>query len=68
MPEDKQAICDALCTTLRLTRNLCNLYYLRYDGEREMVEACFNNGFTIMVNVALDSGTAMIKDIMKRLS
>ena len=68
MPEDKQAICDLLCATLQRTRHLWNLEYLRYDGEREVVECRFRTGWTEIVNVECDSGVALILDVMKVLS
>lgn len=65
--EDKQRICSALAPLLRLTRNLYDLAYLHYDPETETVKATFLNGHTKTANVALDSGTAMIRDIIQQI-
>lgn len=65
--EDKQRICSALAPVLRLTRNLYDLAYLHYDPETETVKATFLNGHTKTANVALDSGTAMIRDILRQI-
>jgi hypothetical protein len=62
--EDKQAICDRLLDVLQITRSACDLLELEYDPEREIVRAVFEHG-TKTVNVAMDSGSAMIRDIMK---
>ena len=68
MKESKQLICDRLVRTLRCTRGLCDLLELRYDAETECVTATFEYGRTKRINVAADSGTAMIKDIMRALA
>jgi len=65
--EDKQKICDLLLTTLQATYNAQDLVSLKYDGEQETVTATFVGGGKYVINVALDSGTAMIRDIMKRM-
>lgn len=62
--EDKQAICDKLLEALQLTSNLYNLRYLKYLPYKEQVVAYFPGG-NKTVNVAADSGTAMIRDIIK---
>lgn len=65
--EDKQCICNALVPVLRLTRNLYDLISLYYDPRTETVKATFLNGHTKTANVALDSGTAMIRDIIQQI-
>lgn len=67
MMEDKQAICNALRRTLRLTRKFEDLEYLAYDDESETVLAGFENGGTRRIRVGLDSGYAMIKDIVNHI-
>lgn len=64
LEEDKQAICDKLLEALQLTSNLYDLIYLKYLPDTERVVAHFPKG-TKTVNVAMDSGTAMIRDIIK---
>ena len=65
--ENKQHICDLLLQTLRATRNLFDLEELNYDPKRETVTAVFPNGGEKVVNVAMDSGTAMIKDVIENI-
>ena len=65
--EDKQKICDLLTATMPATYNACDLMSLIYDGEKETVTATFNGGGKYVINVALDSGTSMIRDIIKRM-
>lgn len=64
--EDKQKILDLLLPALKETRNLEDLISLRYDYKTEIVAAEFPNGFKY-ANVAMDSGTAMIKDIINQI-
>lgn len=67
--ENYQAICNALCRTLRQTRQYDDLYWLEHiqDGHKRYVIAEFTNGNIRIINVSLDSGIAMIKDILKNL-
>lgn len=64
--EDKQLICSLLCAACRETRGLFDLLALRYNKEQETVTAFFPGGSKV-INVAMDSGTAMIRDIMKNI-
>lgn len=66
MNEDKQKILDLLLPSLQATRNLHDLIGLDYDEESETVIATFNNGYQKRVNVAIDSGTAMICDVIRQ--
>lgn len=69
MREDKQAICDAFLLALKKTRHLHDLVELKYtklDGD-EIVVAKFQNGYRKEICVNLDSGIAMIKDIIEQL-
>lgn len=67
MEEDKQKILDLLLPALQATRNLHDLIGLDYDEESETVIATFNNGYQKRVNVAIDSGTAMICDVIRQI-
>ena len=67
MNEDKQKILDLLLSSLQATRNLHDLIGLDYDEESETVIATFNNGYQKRVNVAIDSGTAMICDVIRQI-
>lgn len=66
MTEDKQAICTALCAALQLTRAGVEIEALRYSKECETVTIAYPDGIT-PVNVNLDSGAAMILDVVKAL-
>lgn len=68
MEEDKQKILDLLAPALRATRNLHDLDYLEYSAERELVYAVFRSGHTKIANVAMDSGTAMIIDVIRQIT
>lgn len=67
MNEDKQAICDALAETLRLTRNCDDIIRIEYNPNTECALVYLEGADPIPVNVACDSGTALIRDIMRRL-
>lgn len=67
--EDKQAILDALTEALKITRNQNDLRSLKYYEDQEkdvqIVMVTWQNGATKFINVTMDSGTAMIRDVMK---
>lgn len=67
--ENKAEIAKKFCDTLRMTREFEELQSLEYahDDYREYVTATFKNGYTKEINVAHDSGIAMIRDIIKGL-
>lgn len=67
LEEDKQEICNLLCRALQATRSARDLISLNYDPARETVNALFEGGGTRQINVACDSGTAMIRDVMRHL-
>lgn len=67
MREDKQKICDLLLVTLQETRNGNDLLSLTFDAETEVVTGKFEGGGVRRINVACDSGTSMIRDIMNNL-
>ena len=64
--EDKQAICTALCTALQLTRSGSGISEIESHAEGEYVTVYYTTGH-ININVAFDSGVAMIRDILKGL-
>ena len=67
MHENKQEILDLLLPALQKTRNLYDIIALEYDPVKELVYARFESGFQKIANVALDSGTAMIRDVIKQI-
>ena len=68
--EDKQFICDLLVKTLNATRDQRDLvrmdYQRRGDGD-EVVYVIYESGCRT-ANVSMDSGIAMIRDILKAIS
>lgn len=68
MEENKQHILDLLLPTLQATRDLGDLKNLRYEKGfgGEYVIAEFESG-TKSCNVTMDSGVAMVRDVLKAL-
>ena len=67
MKEDKQKILDLLLPTLQETRaldDLMSLVYVKTEQDEERVIAIFPAGDKI-VNITMDSGVAMIQDVIK---
>lgn len=64
--ENKALICEMFKHVLQCTRNLDDLQDLTYDPETETVTAVFPAGKKV-ANVAGDSGTAMLMDILKQI-
>ena len=64
--ENKQDILDALVECLKLTRDQQDLEQLIYNEDNETVTVAWANGGT-SVNVACDSGIAMIRDVLRAL-
>lgn len=67
MEENKQMICGMLASTLARTRQFNDLFAIVYNEEKEIAECYFINGGCRKVNVAADSGAAMIRDILRAL-
>ena len=65
--EDKQRICDLLCETLHATRDQYDILDLHFNAEKETVDVVYENG-AFEVNVACDSGIAMIRDVLRAIS
>lgn len=65
--EDKQMICDLLCKALKATRAGANILELVYEYSTETVIVFFReiDMPTRRINVACDSGIAMIRDILQ---
>lgn len=64
--ENKQKICDLLCEALKATRNHADIREMTFDPEHEIVTIEWEGGRK-NINVAFDSGTAMIRDIMRAI-
>lgn len=67
MKEDKQKILDLLLPALQATRNLddlMSLVYVKLENGGERVISIFPAGDKV-VNITMDSGVAMIQDVIK---
>lgn len=68
--ENKQHICDLLTETLRATQDQADLQRIRYEeigpGDQQVV-LDYEGGGHRSVNVSLDSGIAMVRDILRAL-
>ena len=66
--EDKKVICELLTKTLQATRNgksIASIIYNREGNGEEYATINFNNGFSRRVCVTADSGTSLIKDVLR---
>lgn len=64
--KDKARLCKLLCMVLQLTRGGSDLKSLDFNPDAELVTAVFEGG-SKTINVACDSGMAMIRDIVNHL-
>lgn len=60
----KQDICDKLCEALKLTDSQSGLKMLDYDRKTQTITAMYDDGYSYKINVDIDSGLAMIFDII----
>ena len=63
--EDKQKICDLLLPLLQATRAFHYLDDLEYIQDQDCVLLTFASGYVRRVNVAMDSGIALIHDVIR---
>ena len=64
----KQVICNLLCAAIASTSAGDDLVALRYDPVKEIVHVDFRDAYDArQINVAMDSGWAMIKDIVNHI-
>lgn len=63
--ENKQEILNYLCKAIQATRAGEDVSLLEYDEEREWVIVYFNGHIGRKINVACDSGIAMIRDVLR---
>ena len=68
MKEDKQNILNLLLPALQATHELHDLVSLEFDEGRELVYAKLAGGPTRIANVAMDSGTSMIRNVIKQIA
>lgn len=68
--ENKQHICDLLTEALKATRDQADLIRIRYEEigpDHQQVVLDYEGNGHRSVNVSLDSGIAMIRDILMAL-
>lgn len=67
--ENMQQILNELLKAINLTRAGNDVRGLKYDSEKEMVLVYFGNSMTPgrQINVAMDSGIAMLKDVINHI-
>ena len=66
--KSKQIIYDLLCGAIKATSAGDDLVALRYDPVTEIVHADFRETYDArQINVAMDSGWAMINDIVRQI-
>lgn len=65
--ENKQQICDKFAELLKITRFGENIDHIEYNPNTECALVCRKDRNPIPVNVAMDSGIAIIKDILRGL-
>lgn len=66
--ENKQEICNLLCVALRATRDqsdLTDVIYRQMPNDNEIVTLFYENGHKRSINVNMDSGIAMIRDVLR---
>lgn len=66
--ENMQEICDRLLWVLEATRGGADVVSLEYVEDSEIVIVLYANGFKKRVNVAYDSGVALIRDVMRNIN
>lgn len=69
--ENKQEICNELCKVLQMTRDGTDIVRLIYCSQGleypESVIVQYKNGYSKEINVHMDSGCEMVKDIMRNV-
>ena len=67
--ENYPVICNWLCGSLQRTRQFNDLESLEHiqEGKERYVVATFDSKYTKRIRVTMDSGIAMIKDIVNHL-
>ena len=66
--ENKQEICNKLVDLLKATQYWKDVDRIDYQSENEYAVVHFNECESVSVNVAMDSGKAIISDILKAIS
>ena len=67
--ENYQVICNWLCGALQRTRQFDDLESLKHikESKESYVVAKFDGNYTKQIRVTMDSGIAMIKEIVNHL-
>ena len=67
--ENKQQILDYLLKAVQATRAGNDVSALKFDADKELVYVYFDNSTTPgrSINVAMDSGIAILKDVINHI-
>lgn len=68
--ENKKTICELLTKTVQETQggeDVTEILYAKRDDGEEFATIIFKNGYKKPVCVTADSGTALIRDVMRHL-
>lgn len=71
MMEDKARILDALRYLLNLTMFGQDIHFIDYIKEEdgmELAEVTWADGYTQRINISMDSGIAIIRDVLRGLN
>lgn len=71
LTEDKTQITQDLHRVLMSTRagaDIIDMYYSKLPDHTETVTIRYVNGYKKVINVTMDSGAALIRDVMKELN
>lgn len=66
--ENKQEVCNKLADLLKTTHYWNDVDRIDYDSKTEHTIVYFRECESISVNVAMDSGKAIISDILRAIS
>lgn len=66
--EDKQEICNRLADLLKSTSYWCDVDRIEYKPSPEEAVVYFKDQEPVSVNIAMDSGCAIIKDVIKGIT
>lgn len=66
--ENKQEVCTKLAELLKATSYWHDVDHIEYKPRPEMATVYFNDREPVAVNIAMDSGKAIISDVIKRIT
>lgn len=67
MEENKEEIIKKLSDLLKITRAGSDIDTMNLSEDKESVAIVFSTGYTRKVNIAMDSGISIIRDVARAL-